>query len=123
MPLSPTATLELTQGTTRAIVVSGIVDATGLALIVTGWTVRAQARRTPSDAVLLAEWVSGTPTGTQGQAVADGSTVTLTVTPAMSDTWTWTTAVLHIEITEPAPPFREERIGDVKLILDHTTIR
>ncbi|CAN5555991.1 hypothetical protein BH24ACT15_BH24ACT15_33930 [soil metagenome] len=41
----------------------------------------------------------------------------------MSDTWTWTTAVLHIEVTEPTPPFREERIGDVKLILDHTTIR
>ena len=121
--MSPTATLELTQGTTRSIVVSGIVDADGAALAVTGWAVRAQARRTPTGAVLLAEWVSGTPTGTQGQAAAAGSTVTLTVTPAMSDTWMWTTAVLHIEITEPAPPFREERIGDVKLILDHTTIR
>jgi len=121
--LSPTATLELTQGTTRSIVVSGIVDANGTALNVTGWAVRAQARRTAAGAVLLAEWVSGTPTGIQGQATADGSTVTLTVTPAMSDTWTWRTAVLHIEITEPTPPFREERIGDVKLILDHTTIR
>ena len=121
--MSPTATLELAQGTTRAIVVSGIVDANGAALTVAGWAVRAQARRTARDAALLAEWVSGTPTGTQGQAVAAGSVVTLTVTPSMSDTWTWTTAVLHIEITEPVPPFREERIGDVKLILDHTVIR
>jgi len=121
--LSPTATLEITQGTTRSIVVSGIVDANGVVLDVTGWTVRAQARREPQAVPLLAEWVSGTPTGTQGQAVTSGSTVTLTVMPAMSDTWTWRAAVLHIEITELAPPFREERIGDVKLILDHTAIR
>ena len=121
--MSPTATLELTQGTTRAIVVSGIVDANGAALAVTGWAVRAQARRTPTGAVLLAEWVSGTPAGTQGQAVADGSTVTLTIPPAMSDTWTWRTAVLHIEITEPGTDGREERIGDVRLVLDLSAIR
>jgi len=121
--LSPTATLEITQGTTRSIVVSGIVDANGVALDVTGWVVRAQARREPQAAPLLAEWVSGTPIGAQGQAVASVSTVTLTITPVMSDTWTWRAAVLHIEVTEPVPPFREERIGDVKLILDHTAIR
>jgi len=120
--MSPTATLELAQGTTRSIIVSGIVDANGAALTVTGWAVRAQARRTASDAAVLAEWVSGTPTGTQGQAVAAESTVTLTITPAMSDAWTWTAAVLHIEITEPGADGREERIGDVRLVLDLSAI-
>lgn len=41
---------------------------------------------------IVAEWVSGTPIGTQGQAVATGTEVRLTVTPAMSRAWTWETA-------------------------------
>ena len=116
--MSPTATLELTQGATRSIVASGIVDAAGDPLDVTGWTVRAQVRHTVHDAALLAEWVSGSPSDSQGRATTAGSVIILDVPAAMSDPWTWTAAILHIEITEPTPPGREERIADVRLTLD-----
>jgi hypothetical protein len=47
--------------------------------------------------------------------------VTLAITPAMSDAWTWASAVLHIEITEPVSPFRRERF-DTWLILDRSAV-
>lgn len=119
--MSPTATLTLPQGADCSILVSGIIDGAGFSLNVTGWSVRAQARPTPEDTVLLAEWVTGTPTGLQGQATAAGSTVTLTVPGAMSDAWTWESAVLHIRITEVASPFRRERFG-VRLVLDRSAV-
>lgn len=116
-------TITIDQGTTRVIVVSGIVDDGGAAVDVTGWAVRAVARRQTQDTTVLAEWVSGTPTGTQGQAVTTGGTVRLTVTPAMSRAWSWVTAELHVHVTEPVAPYREEDIsGNVRLHHDFTTV-
>ncbi len=114
--------IRIDQGTTRVIVVAGIVAADGTALTVTGWSVRAVARK-GTDGPVLAEWVSGAPTGTQGQAVATGTEVRLTVTPAMSRAWTWAAAELHVHITESALPYREEDIsGEIPLIHEFTTV-
>lgn len=116
--------LSITQGADRAIVISGIVDADGATLDVTGWTVRAQARaNTGPHAPLLAEWVTGTPTGIQGQATASGDEVRLTVSHAMSSVWTWRTAVIQAEITEPDGLQRVERICDEELVIDPQIVR
>jgi len=127
--MSFTVTLTLPQGTTRSIVISDITtpgpnpDSPRVPLDVTGWTVRAVARDSAIRDTVLAEWTSGTPTGTQGQAVAVGDEARLTVTPDMSRRWIWTHAILHAHLTEPVAPFREERIGgDVQLVNDFTTV-
>lgn len=115
------------QGTTRTVVIGDITargpDGTKVALDVTGWAVRAVARDSATGTEVLAEWTSGTPTGTQGQASAVGGEVHLHVTPAMSRAWTWAHARLHVSIIEPTEPFREERIGDVTVVNDFTTVR
>ena len=108
--------LTITQGTTRAITATNIVDANGAPLDVTGWTVHAVIRRRDTSGPVVAEWVSGTPTGTQGQATAAGTTVTLTITPAMSAAWAWASGVLQAEITEPITG-RVERIIDTPVSL------
>jgi hypothetical protein len=115
--------ITLAQGATRTIVISGIVDANGVALDVSTWSVRAQARPAPRSTVLLAEWVSGTPAAGQGQATAAGSEVRLAVPYAMSEPWTFTTAVLQVELTEPGGSGRRERIADIQLVLDPEIVR
>ncbi|MGH3882113.1 MAG: hypothetical protein ACRDRC_01755 [Pseudonocardiaceae bacterium] len=110
-------TLTITQGTTRTVTAADIVDAAGAPLVVTGWSVRAVIRRGAVAGPVVADW-STTPTGSQGQAAATGSTVTLSITPAMSAAWTWTMGRLHCEITEPGPNGRVERIIDEHVYLD-----
>lgn len=116
--------LTLEQGTTRTIRVTGIVDAAGDPLDITGWTVHAQARHKAADSALLAEWHTD-PTGDQGDAAATGSEVVLQVPPAMSAAWGWagTTVALHIEITEPGEGGRVERIADARLYVDPEVVR
>lgn len=117
-------TITVTQGTTRTIVISGIVDANGAPLDVSGWAVVAQIRRgTDTGSPLLAEWVSGTPTGTQGQATATGSTIQLAVPYAMSTAWTFRRGLLQCEITEPGPNGRRERIADTAITVDREVVR
>lgn len=114
--------IRIAQGTTRTIIISGIVDSNGDPLTITGWSVRAQIRRLP-DSPLLAEWVTGTPTGTQGQATASGTEVRLQVPYAMSEAWTWRVATLHVEITEPGVNGRRERITDVPIVVDPELVK
>jgi hypothetical protein len=115
-------TLTLPQGATRTIVISGITDANSAPLDVTGWAVHAQIRRA-TGAPVLAEWVSGTPTGTQGQATAAGDVIRLEVPHSMSEAWTWTVGKLQVEITEPGPGGRRERIADEQIVLDPEIVR
>lgn len=110
------APLVIAQGTTRTIQAAAIVDAAGAALDVTGWSVRAVIRQDTVRGAVVAEWVSGTPSGSQGQATASGSTVSLAITPSMSSAWTWSRGVLQAEITEPGGA-RVERIIDRPVIL------
>lgn len=114
--------IRVTQGATRTVVVSGIVDSAGAPLTVTGWTVHAQVREA-QEGPLLAEWVSGTPTGSQGQATASGTSVTLSVPYAMSSAWTFRTGRLHVELTEPGVNGRRERIADERIVVDPEIVR
>ncbi len=114
------ATHILTQGADCTIHVRGITDGVGAALNPTGWAVRAQAR-SDSDAVLLAEWRSGT-TGTWGVATTDAEGVHLAVPAAMSGPWTWGAAKLHVEITEPVLNGRQARPGEADLVLDRAIV-
>lgn len=114
----------LTQGLSEVVKVTGIVDADGDPLDVTGWAVAAALVETDEAGQrcdVVAEW-STTPTGDQGQATAVGSTVTLTITPAMSSAWTWRRGVLQAEITEPAPSSRTGRVIDEVCYLDPETV-
>ncbi len=113
------ATHTITQGSDCTIHVRGIKDAAGAALNPTGWTVRAQARSGP-DSSLLAEWRSGA--GLWGVATTDADGVHLAVPAAMSDPWTWGTAKLHVEITEPVLNGRQARPGEGDLILDRAIV-
>ena len=135
----PDLPLTIEQGTTRVIVVSGIRDDAGAVLDPTGWALRGVARVPVENPVIAAEW-SHEPTGAQGLAevvdpVAAGLVgpddpvpllgerwILLHVTPAMSRAWWWHNAHLDVHMTEPAPPFREERIVDRQLVNDHTTV-
>lgn len=114
--------IRVTQGATRTISISGIVDSAGAPLDVTGWAVHAQVRQFAGEP-LLAEWVSGTPTGTQGQATASGTTVELAIPYAMSTAWTWRDGRLHVEITEPGANGRRERIADDRIVVDPEIVR
>lgn len=109
------------QGADATIRVTGITDGDGAPLDVTGWTVTAQLRRRRSGS-LLAEW-SSSPTGDQGHATTSTGGVELAVPAAMSETWTWTTARLHVEAHEPAPGARQARVGDTSLYLDPAIIQ
>lgn len=120
--MAPSQSLSLTQGATRTIVVPDIVDALGAPLDVSGWAVVAQIRERQNTPI-LAEWVSGTPTGTQGQATTVGSEVRLAVPYAMSTAWTFASARLQVEITEPGPSGRRERVGDVRIRVDLEIVR
>lgn len=111
------------QNTNRSIVISGIKDKANNYLDVTGWSVWAQVRPTPEDSVILAEWVSGTPTGLQGQAAAVGDVGTVYITPAMSNGWSWKSGVIQIYIDEPVAPYRRERIGDALIVVNPSAVR
>lgn len=147
-----TSLIIITQGTTRTIKASNIVDGNGQPLIITGWAVLAVIRELVSHATrdrqwaaaaswasypssaypsyepsavtgpMVAEW-STTPTGTQGTATAIDREVTLAITPVMSTAWAWRHGVLHAEITEPVSPFRVERIIDRVVYLDPEGVR
>lgn len=127
--------LEIKQGTTRTIIVKKLRDAAGDMLDPTGWSVHAVARRGIWGAV-AAEWVSGSPAPDQGQAeiapadsdidpvasAAGEKWIYLYITPEWSDSWTWRSAVLDIEVHEPSPTSREEAFS-VDLRLIPTTVR
>lgn len=116
--------LSITQGADRTIVIAGIADAAGAPLDVTGWSVHAQVRHSTAPAApLLAEWVSSTPTDTQGQATASATEVRLDVPAAMSSAWAWRTGVLHVELTEPGDGGRRERIAARDVVVDPEVVR
>lgn len=142
-----TSLILITQGATRTIKASNIVDGNGQPLIITGWAVLAVIRQLYRRSVIdrqwataaswsshpsyepsavtgpvVAEW-STTPTGTQGTATALDREVTLAITPAMSTGWSWEHGVLHAEIREPISPFRVERIIDRVVYLDPEAVR
>jgi ABC-type phosphate transport system substrate-binding protein len=107
--------LQFNKGTTSTIWVRGITDSTGAALDITGWAVLATALGPGTPSPVIAEW-STSPTGTQGQATAAGSTIALAIPSAMSTAWLLNYAVVQISVTEPGVGGRQERFTPVGLI-------
>jgi hypothetical protein len=112
----------ITQGTSRVVNSRNIVDANGAPLVVTGWQVRAVARANHEAGALLTEW-SDTPTGSQGRATALGRTVSLFITPAMSEGWNCDRVAIQAKIINPGDPDNQtERIIDEVFDLDREAL-
>jgi len=120
-------TFTITQGATRTVKITNIVDGDEAPLDVTSWSVHAVARENGVPGPVVAEWVSGNPGPGQGQATPIGSEVHLEITPEMSSAWTWDIAALQVEVTESGPSGRVERLvgtseRPVWLVLDHEAV-
>lgn len=81
---------------------TGITDSAGNLLNLTGWSVRAQIRSSPSSPIVLFEW-NTTPGPGIGTATASGSTVTITLTgTADSAGWAFLSGVYDVVLTDPS---------------------
>jgi hypothetical protein len=97
LSLVPSATAidwEIITGCDSFTIVIPVLDATGAAVTVTGWSVKAQVRRTAADPVLH-EWST-----TAGNASCTGTTVQLSVIASVTATWQWTDAQISIVVTD-----------------------
>lgn len=74
-----------------------VLDAADQAVDITGWTAKAQVRRSEVEPVLH-EWATA---GATPNAEIDGSTLVLLVDGAVTSTWGWTDAQISVELTEP----------------------
>lgn len=71
-------------------------------IAVSGYTAKAQVRRSLSDSTVLHEWNTTPPvSGSSSLILLQGNTVILVTPPAVSLAWTWTTGVYDILITAP----------------------
>lgn len=94
--LRPAATpidWEIIKGESFNIVVP-VLDATEAPVTVTGWTVKAQVRRSEDDPVLH-EWSAA-----QSNATVGTTSVTLKVVGAATSLWPFQTAAISIEVYE-----------------------
>lgn len=81
-----------------------IVDAAGVVLNVTGYTVEAVARAYYGSGAVVARW-SSSPVGSQGLAIAGGAVidrVRLVVTPEQTSAWNSMFVVVQAEMVSPA---------------------
>jgi hypothetical protein len=72
-----------------------VLDADDVPVDVTGWTAKAQVRRSEHESVLH-EW-----SATAGNATVAATTVTLHVDGAATTEWGWTNAQVSVEIYAP----------------------
>lgn len=95
--LAPAATQidwEIITGCDSYTIVVPVLDSTGAAVNVTGWTVKAQVRRSAAEP-LLHEWSTAA-----GNAACTGTNVTLAVVAAVTAGWTFTDAQMSIVVTD-----------------------
>jgi hypothetical protein len=93
-----------------------MVDDAGAPLLVDGWDVQGQVRSSASSATVLHTWSSS-----DGSAEATGSTVSVSVTPAVSTAWAWRTGVYDVEVTDPAGPVL--RVVQGRVLVDREITR
>lgn len=72
-----------------------VLDASGQPVTVTGWTARAQIRRSRTDP-LLHEWSTA-----RGNAACAGTEVVLQVIGSITAAWQWTDAQVQVQVTDP----------------------
>lgn len=95
--LRPAATeidWEIIKGETFDIRVP-VLDADGVPVDVTGWTAKAQVRRSEAEPVLH-EWAAAS-----ANITCTGTHVVLAVLAAQTSLWEWTSARVSIEVYEP----------------------
>lgn len=74
-----------------------VLDFAEQAVDMTGWTAKAQVRRSEVEPVLH-EW---TTEGVSPNATITGSTLVLDVVGDVTTAWPWTSAQISVEVTEP----------------------
>ena len=117
--LAPSATpidWTIIAGCDTFTIVVPVLDATGAAVNVTGWTVKAQVRRSSADP-LLHEWST-----TNGNAACSGTNVTLSVIAAVTETWAFTDAQMSIVVTDTESVPHCIAYGNIHVIPDITQI-
>lgn len=78
-----------------------VLDAAEQAVDMTGWTAKAQVRRSAAEPVLH-EWTTvATVEAPTPNAVIAADLLTLHVDGAITTTWGWTAAQISVEVTEP----------------------
>jgi hypothetical protein len=95
--IRPAATLiewELIKGADFDLVLE-VLDKAEQAVDITGWTGKAQIRRSEDEPV-LAEWNTA-----DGTAEVDGTELVLHVDGAITSAWEWTNAQIAVEVYEP----------------------
>lgn len=118
--------LDIKQGTDRTVTVKGLRDGNGDVLDPTGWSIHAVARPgiwaapigvwrdQPTGDELLAQVIDADPTET---GVLPGEKwIDLHIDAAVSDTWSWSVAVLDVEIIEPNTNRQETFSTSLRLI-------
>lgn len=86
-----------------------VVDSLNEPVNITGWSARAQVRHGPLEPVLY-EWSAG-----NSNLTLSGSAVTLTVTPAVSSTWSFTEGSYDLELTDTLGRVYRIAEGSVKV--------
>jgi hypothetical protein len=119
--------LEIKQGTTRIVTIKGLRDADGDLLDPTSWSIHAVARPglwaaeavvwrdNPAEGELQARVVDADPT-LDPSVQAGEKWIDLDIAPDDSAGWTWSVAILDVEITEPVTNRRETFSTQLKLI-------
>lgn len=114
--MASTVDLTIVQGQDGDGVRFPVAGLDGELIDVTGWTVRAQARRSVDAASPAHEWVTGdghTTTGPEG--------VTLTWTGAQTAAWCADSYAYQVEITDPDG--RAYRLVEGRITLDRELVR
>lgn len=93
-----------------------ITDGAGVAVDLTGYTVKAQVRENEYSTVKQFEWSTAL-----GNISVAGSQVTLSVTPADSLDWDWDHGVYDVVMTSPSGV--TSRIAQGKLTVDRAVTR
>lgn len=79
-----------------------VTDDDNNSIALSGYTGKAQIRRSITDSTVLHEWnLSPVASAGQSQLLLQGSQVILVTPPDISLTWTWTKGVYDILITSP----------------------
>lgn len=114
VPAATTVHWKIIKGCDSFTIVVPVLDAAGAAVDVTGWTVKAQVRRSNE---LLYEWST-----VAGNASCAGSSVTLRVIAAQTAVWTWQVAQISVIVTDLASAPHCIATGQIEALPNITAI-
>jgi hypothetical protein len=107
--------LELNQGEDVSIVFPVFDPVTNEPLIVDGWTAKSQVRSSQSSITVLYEWSAA-----NNNITVAGTSVTLRVLAADTQSWTWANGRYDIELIDPSGKVTRIVEGTVQVSLEIT---